>query len=636
MIEKKSTSILWLSDIHWSKDYDKKINIEQFPIDDIKSLSNFQKFINAFFIFLKRYSESNQQIDYLVISGDIANKGLKEDYKSIEKFINKMKSFFHNIQVITVPGNHDVNIGVDERDIEHRFEPFLKIINDQKISTESIEQELFNNEEFFHNLFGDFSEFKEKIQKYNTNIKIDKVDVINSRYKNTVYFDKKNELILFTLNSSWYAFTEDVINTSIADSLLDSLIFKVLSKNTLKLSNDHKDIHKTFNIFLRMHTFLTQYGNQSFGPLEPLESIIEIVKKHKEECEKPVVICSFHHPPAWFIYDDKYKKNGNSIMRKIYDLSDLILTGHEHIEFVNPDILRNKTLFFRAPLFLDKNISDIERKKGVLSNNGFRIITIPADHNNIVERRYEFSLIDNNITISTSEDHEYEINPEITKNYYKNILITNVALNNSQKGKKCQEIIEGFVQQEKKETEEKVKIIYKMNNLKVFYHFNSFYVTNIDYTENNFKTAMQAMGAIKKHLTHINMLLSEPHTDLSDLSTDKYSIPFLKQQKKSGNTPFNSNIYFVNFDFMNSKLKEELSVIESDIQLKEYILNMEMKYVDGFLQFKNAFFNKYEDKYQELIKQEQGSNEQISTLLKEFNIIKECKFISKFVKSIHI
>lgn len=56
------------------------------------------------------------QLHYLVISGDIANKSTKEEYEAAFELINELKINFSlkNQQIIIVPGNHDLNWDLSE------------------------------------------------------------------------------------------------------------------------------------------------------------------------------------------------------------------------------------------------------------------------------------------------------------------------------------------------------------------------------------------------------------------------------------------------------------------------------------------------------------------------------------------
>ncbi len=57
--------------------------------------------------------EPNQSphLDALIISGDIANKSLPEEYEAAERFINYLLPEFglQRHQVASAPGNHDLN-----------------------------------------------------------------------------------------------------------------------------------------------------------------------------------------------------------------------------------------------------------------------------------------------------------------------------------------------------------------------------------------------------------------------------------------------------------------------------------------------------------------------------------------------
>ena len=91
--------ILHLTDIHFTKqsDLDSKIT----------SLCK---------VFSNDFAEISKS--YLVISGDIANNGKKEEYEKAQKFINKIQTYVSKnleIKIILVPGNHDCNFDLDSQ-----------------------------------------------------------------------------------------------------------------------------------------------------------------------------------------------------------------------------------------------------------------------------------------------------------------------------------------------------------------------------------------------------------------------------------------------------------------------------------------------------------------------------------------
>ncbi|MEA4820998.1 MAG: metallophosphoesterase, partial [Erysipelotrichales bacterium] len=74
----------------------------------------------------------------ILVSGDIAYSGDKEEYKEASRFFRKLRSdtnkFFLNAYIYFVPGNHDCNLGEDEYATERR-KVIDELINNRTLPT---------------------------------------------------------------------------------------------------------------------------------------------------------------------------------------------------------------------------------------------------------------------------------------------------------------------------------------------------------------------------------------------------------------------------------------------------------------------------------------------------------------------
>ena len=74
--------------------------------------------------------QKKNPIDIIIISGDLASKGLGIEYKQLsEEFIPMLEEIFHNIPKenwLVVPGNHDIHRNKGKR----RFDEFIKFCED--------------------------------------------------------------------------------------------------------------------------------------------------------------------------------------------------------------------------------------------------------------------------------------------------------------------------------------------------------------------------------------------------------------------------------------------------------------------------------------------------------------------------
>lgn len=89
--------ILQISDIHWTKR--KQWN------EDFAGMKS--KFLED----IKEYVEADNEIDYIFICGDIAFKGIKEEYDKALAYIDQICEIAYCTRedVFVVPGNHDLN-----------------------------------------------------------------------------------------------------------------------------------------------------------------------------------------------------------------------------------------------------------------------------------------------------------------------------------------------------------------------------------------------------------------------------------------------------------------------------------------------------------------------------------------------
>lgn len=89
--------ILQISDIHWTK---------RKPWNE-----DFAGMKSRFLVDIKEYIEAGNEIDYIFICGDIAYKGMTEEYDNALEYIDKICKIIGctRQEVFVVPGNHDLN-----------------------------------------------------------------------------------------------------------------------------------------------------------------------------------------------------------------------------------------------------------------------------------------------------------------------------------------------------------------------------------------------------------------------------------------------------------------------------------------------------------------------------------------------
>lgn len=138
--------ILWISDIH---------------LNGIGTAEGSKRVIDSFIRFVES-NDSCQGIDLLVISGDIAmSGGDAKHYKAFDDLIiKKIKNVIPQIQIVCVPGNHDVNWAQAEKEFvnflvkeyEGNMEKLLNNIREYKI-----------NKNYYSTVFSEYDRFHESV-----------------------------------------------------------------------------------------------------------------------------------------------------------------------------------------------------------------------------------------------------------------------------------------------------------------------------------------------------------------------------------------------------------------------------------------------------------------------------------------
>lgn len=105
--------ILQISDIHWTK--------RRHWNEDFAGMKS--KFLED----IKEYIEADNEIDYIFICGDIAFKGIKEEYDKALAYIDKIceKVNCTREEVFVVPGNHDLNRNAEGSQVREMLDASL-------------------------------------------------------------------------------------------------------------------------------------------------------------------------------------------------------------------------------------------------------------------------------------------------------------------------------------------------------------------------------------------------------------------------------------------------------------------------------------------------------------------------------
>ena len=356
-VELKSQSnlnILHLSDIHFLSD--------DYTIDEKTRLSGVKESDIRKSLFLEKIKNIPEEINYVIVSGDITTNGKIEGIEQFNKFVSTMQH--DNIlpssnRFVIVPGNHDV--GKD-----NRWSGFSQLLGGNFIRPWIKELDKGS-----HDLLEYFSEYFETQKQSVFGFVEDTVTMDKIHFP--FLLDIKNNIFIYAFNSSSISRTEIIL-----DKNDEELIKRVKSKKT------NADVTRLLEI---LETEL-QIDPARVDPQE-LFLFDEFVKRIEKEIDLSTYykIAVLHHHTTTISCAEEIKKfdnitNAGMLKKKVSDKGfQIVMHGHKH----------------SADIFFDTAI-DNHKKLMVISGgtvfgypngkeNGFYMHTI---NNNIMYSRYEY------------------------------------------------------------------------------------------------------------------------------------------------------------------------------------------------------------------------------------------------------
>jgi predicted MPP superfamily phosphohydrolase/orotate phosphoribosyltransferase len=178
-----SINILHISDLHLER-------FETFDKDVIQSRYQERNFKTKFF---EAINSNISKVDYVIITGDLANKGTEDDYSIVKKFLGELISEINidKENILICPGNHDINWNKSER-------AYIKHANIELESGKSRP----NEEESFKYHTEKFEDFKTFYDGFYSNSDIEFNPEISVFREVKVVIDNA-ELLLCLINSSF-------------------------------------------------------------------------------------------------------------------------------------------------------------------------------------------------------------------------------------------------------------------------------------------------------------------------------------------------------------------------------------------------------------------------------------------------
>lgn len=356
--------ILWLSDIHYDKNYTEKNK-------------SFKKHISSFLI----YCSKLKNIDYILISGDIAQSGLIEEY---DLFFNDILDpllllpNLKNTKLLVIPGNHDVN-----REVNPFFKTFIREITKTDFKRDAFLTEKINSFE------KSFSQYSKSFSKYKDKVPDNFFGSYKDNFLNGYFIDHSKKIIFVLLNSAWYSFGDKFI-----DKYFEEFLKYDASNKTFESTKTELQIKK------EIHKIAEEYGSQVvnmdvFDRYNNLKQDIEMYNDY-------IIIQTLHHPFNWLDWNERinYSTTDNKFTT-LKKHTDLVLTGHEHVpRHHNPDYLNDKSLLhIPAGCFMDKQ----KPKDYEIKNNWFSVLNINTKKRTVLQQKVMYS-IDSNKWFSKSSE----------------------------------------------------------------------------------------------------------------------------------------------------------------------------------------------------------------------------------------
>lgn len=234
--------ILHISDIHIKSEKEAKVYRSQLETD------------------LKKELKINR-LDYMVISGDIANYSNVDDYNAAFDFIDGIVKHFglDSSRIIIVPGNHDLSW--DSSEDAYLFYPKRKLLAsppEDLIIPAGEAGALIRDDEKYPERFRNFSNFYKRLHGSDDY-------PLDPDKQGLVYFHTNDSILFLTLNSSWevdHYFTKRIsINTEALANALDQ-IRKDKYDKWLKIAVWHHPL--TGSEGIKNHHFIQQLAVNGF------------------------------------------------------------------------------------------------------------------------------------------------------------------------------------------------------------------------------------------------------------------------------------------------------------------------------------------------------------------------------------
>jgi hypothetical protein len=152
----------------------------------------FSFFLDAFIEISKEINDE-KVINYVIISGDLTNRGTENEFKKFSSYILKpLFAIQKDSKLLVISGNHDLTIGNI-----FKYEKF-KIIN--YVENKEHREPFFLNDNNYKSFFKNYTKFCKYNKKY---FPKNLTEPYSNDFLYGNYKDEENKLMFILLNSSW-------------------------------------------------------------------------------------------------------------------------------------------------------------------------------------------------------------------------------------------------------------------------------------------------------------------------------------------------------------------------------------------------------------------------------------------------
>lgn len=438
----KKYNLVWISDIHFSKNYDCfSIVCKDGSCNDNNKL---QSYLNNTINEVISFYEDCSYIPYIIFSGDIAQEGTIEDYDMfwdmfLKRLLDRILELNLDYQplLLFIPGNHDVNqlksdftktyvsnviniaelkylekirlkskeTGLSDNDlleVNKLITELKKSISDSNIKSDRKEFfEVEDNYKYFKQLFIDYSVWLKKISNdpvygkfipSNMTTKLLVSENYNESYLNGYIIDHVNQCIIILINTAWFSLGSNFTNLLVEEE------FKNVNTEKSKYVKKELTNLRLSALVNATKEKLVEFNSQITG-LDKIKDECNIILDSIKDYPDYFVISIMHHPLNWLNKLEYYAYDGfneNIILKQILDKSDLLLTGHEHVpNNMETQIVYKETIHYRSGQFLgdqiNKNNNFNKNLNYVYSFNWFSFIRIEPLQKFIKQQRYTYN-----------------------------------------------------------------------------------------------------------------------------------------------------------------------------------------------------------------------------------------------------